>query len=351
MKQYIKITSVEDYINNGVRPFYRIFKELNPLLELHKDQYSFRINVLKPQSNTLCAETHITLQGLTQGDIGPTQRASLILECRAIAQGIKYYQPTIKECLSLDNVDIKIPGNIYEQPYEVFTINLPSEYKTIFKTIPANMPDLSSVIEPIADNEYTQPQIIFSAFFRKEKVQIIKVLHEDGTVLVLTLDLGSSHTMEEIMRNTIKHKIEQDVENYNPSEINCLEKSWRLISNICLLLTNFGHINAGPRNPQHLRRLQNRLRRQRDPQRNRTLQEEIRLLPQRIKLKETINLYKVHKNTSSHTVRPHWRRGCWVHQPYGKKWSLRKLIFRKPTFVHGELVKEIPLSYLAEYKK
>ena len=221
----------------------------------------------------------------------------------AYTSGLKVVRPTLDQCLALENVELNIPLTDYKQPYQTIFVEYPQQYKRhLTNKYSCTCPDLTAL-------HATDNYLLCTNY-----------LHTKAPTISFAAAIKHTLNIEDII-SSIEDK----------KEANVTLATNRVAFNLMLMMTNFGFDHIGYENVK-----QHRYYERKEPARAKqdayyvALKQEIKLYEKRI----------VSESTGSGSPKqPHWRRGHWRMQAYGKDHSLRKPIFIKPIFIHSDLFK------------
>jgi hypothetical protein len=222
-----------------------------------------------------------------------------------LADGPKVFRPTIMQCQAMENIEVRLNFEDYEQPYPAMMIDLPE----------------GGDYEPFTDVTCckTENLIVFN-------------LRSRGNINDITTTIS---------RYAGRGVIEESFQRYDESCAE-LQKSaarvLRVAANSCLALV--GHETATgylfPQEVERDRKLAGELTERGERARGR--------LPLHVTLVAFHRDVVLHKTEGGHSggdstgreVGCHWRRGHYAMQPYGEGRSLRKRILRKPVLIRGD---------------
>ena len=227
-----------------------------------------------------------------------------------LEHGPKIYCPTNELCAMFENIDVNIELKDYSQPFE-----------TIFIATDTIKPFIGVICTYEAEREIA----IFNLISSNHKHDIVSVLrHREGLA--------------------IEESIAKFYHDCTAEEKKDAHRLLRVTINACLMLsgtethTEFmlakemeRDIGLSNQKGEKGERAKQRLKRAKKT----GLQEikpitEIRVKKAKPKTEES--------NTTGVKMRPHWRRGHWVMQPYGPGRTLRKRILRAPVLIHADAV-------------
>lgn len=272
---------------------------------------------------------------------------------KALAGGPKLFQPTLGQCLALENTAASFTFNMYRQPYPVIIIQIPDEYRAHLKekykvnTAPSHV---------IVDWEEKNQFISVSAFTSTAEI-----------IIQITPNRPEYKTIEDsITKNRARR--DEDFSDLIESELNAAEDVQRLAMNFAMMMTLLG-VRTQPENPNEIKRLKReslgRRRGNIPTHRAAEAQEKLAAAFMVVQFDQMIDFYEevvenveVRSQSELEHLRKspkvHWRRGHWALQAYGVMAAQRKYVFRKPSLVRknffiGEL-KDTSVTYVGHPK-
>jgi hypothetical protein len=261
------------------------------------------------------------------GDLGIIRKgldlASLYCYSRAVAFGPKVLQPSLEQCVALENTELRIPFAMYKQPFPSVIVEFPKEYR----------------------------QIAAERYGVRCAEGVIACHDAVSGCIVLSEIRSTEASMVNIMIPTTENSIEESlrVANSNPEltagEQTLMQAIGRVAINFSLLLTTAGVVNRGPSDPKEYQRLKRRAK-EKNVRKASQARLMMRTMPRIIEFDQKVTFYEERTvrsstepgRTGSHTPKkPHWRRGHWRNQPVGPGRTESKLVFIPPVFIKSEL--------------
>lgn len=242
---------------------------------------------------------------------------------KAMAEGPKLLRPTTEQCLALEQVDLNVSFDDYEQPFPTFLVELPGPYRLM-----------------LAERFGLEcPEVVVTHHDRRTKYIITYYERPSSRISGVTImsPRPAQGSIEEALRFSVHCGIDLDQG----------EVVQRIALNFGLLMTHFGVMDLGPIDPvSHVKHLRNSRRSNRvKAERARALLDaEVNL----VEFQQDVVLYEGHGKPRLGTEvdggdrRPHWRRGHFRRQPFGQARIERKLVFIRPVLVnasrfHGDI--------------
>lgn len=260
--------------------------------------------------------------------------SSLLMWASFFGDGPKTFRPTLKEFDALRHVDCKFPASMYRQPFDTLAIEFP-----------ATIGDAWNVRDK--ENDCEARPVAMMIFKPHERPGLFTMLlYSTGMERVICMPLGMDDSDPEI-ETLLKRMIPEIAEpGESLDELRGVAELMRVGVNICFLLVQGGCRKIGFADPGAAAAL----RKQADAKKARPeLKERARvgLISQPVVygFHKTIKVYdegstyepNAESAKAGYHVKPHWRRGCFVNQPYGENRSLRKTIYRRPQFINHHL--------------
>lgn len=241
---------------------------------------------------------------------------------RALANGQKLLRPTYEQCSALEQIELNIAFDDYQQPFPALFVELPEQYRRELTERFGIQCPCTALCHHDKPSGY-----IFCTTVRHEGAT--------GVVVILPPRAGYS-TLEEAL-------------NVSDAEGNNIEQSkliQRIGLNLCLMLTLTGVRQLGLADPQriaNLRRVANGSKRRMEEAERQIKQ----AMPTLITFEQEVSFYIRNpeevgavSDEASFTGRknkPHWRKGFYKMQRFGPGRSQRKLIFIPPVLVNRHL--------------
>lgn len=273
-------------------------------------------------------------------------KINIWLQAQVAVGGPKVFQPTLDQCLAMEQVAPRIAINDYAQPYPVMVIDLPEKYRQARACSFGSAAGVSTHAPAclLVGAHGSPPWTIWVGLVLDSGVGVQWALMpsdatiEDGIVREFGQD---SYLPADLPANRI-----------GSEERSVMAGLLRLSVNAMLLLADYGCKHLGPLNKSHYRRLEHHhdLARKRkmgvaDAQRN------LRMAPQLYGFPQDIVLHSEERTTAADSTsggsgetdahrRPHWRRGHWKMQAFGAGLSQHKRLFIKPVLVNRHLLRD-----------
>ena len=243
---------------------------------------------------------------------------SLFTSSKSLAYGPKIIFPSVEQCNALEHVDINVPMDDYRQPFPVFIMELPEDYRG-----------------EVAER------------YSAECPRFLQTLHDqrNGRVLMtfdVDADWSNGYSVVYGSDVTIEESLRQDgLEDSHPG-FKKRSILLRIAINMGLLLTRFGAKDCGPIDATAYEK-----QRRNSQSKNRKKADRAKAL-----LASTMNVIEFEQDVEFLTKRstsvanpmangamksPHWRRGHFRQQVCGVGRSERKLTFIKPCLINGQL--------------
>lgn len=234
-----------------------------------------------------------------------------------LSEGPKIVAPTYNEFMAMAHVDANIGFFAYNQPFDTVMVVIPDEFKSDYHSICCNVWD-----------QEENKVLIFTA---------IKDPGTDGNELYGQSALyWKDHSDKNIESILSKAEARQG----RPEEFLTLQ---RVVINTCLYMTNYGAKRIGTASPSHEANLIIQLGKKTiTDQEREDKKKELSNLPTYYGFNQSVKMYETEgisqsKSGEKSFIKPHWRRGHWRHQNYGKVNSMQKLVFIRPVLVNREL--------------
>jgi len=228
----------------------------------------------------------------------------LIAITEAIKNGPKLLVPSLEQCLALEQIELRIPYEEYEQPYPSVLIEFPYPYYELLK-------------DKIKAGGVA-PKGAVCYYNRELQIVIISLLFNNPGYGDITTYMNSNPKIK---------MIEDEFQILNPTDVeeemaNILRPLYRMILNLNLVLVSEGHKELGYAFPK-------RAAKEKDPKRRLVLvgfEQNIKLFDKEIKTNPP--------GDGTHaSPKPHWRRGYYRRQHHGPGNTLIKRKFIRPCFV------------------
>lgn len=234
-----------------------------------------------------------------------------------LANGPKLVRPTSDQCEALEHVDVSVTFDEYEQPFPVFLVELPHQYRRI----------LSSRFN------HECPKAVMVCHDRR--TQYLFSICEYGPTKESTFSIMSPRPYWSTIEDALRLCVEPEGDDLRIGEV-----LYRVAINFGLLLTGYGFIDKGPLDPVSHRKLSRNAKKSNDRKAQRAKE----------LLDATINLVSLKQEVVFHDSRqqgeanpdadgrkklPHWRRGHFRMQAWGAGHAKHRLTFIKPTLINA----------------
>jgi len=251
-------------------------------------------------------------------------------------QGIKAFRPTVTECEALENCEPRVPCTEYEQPFDVYAIELPKDYSSRRLT-PGKLLDDSPIdVMPLA---------VVALHAKAAKAVAVFVILHSGQTLVHTFGVHSdTDTLADELKHTYGMAMSSSID-VTEEEKKLMLYGCNLAVNTSLLLTQYGCKRVGSTNGHRESRLRRYL--QGKPNQYTTANQiELNSIPVVYGFDQHIKIYDearepVEKEAgegSGVVLKPHWRRGHWAMLACGEGRKERKKHFRKAVLINPHLL-------------
>jgi hypothetical protein len=276
------------------------------------------------------------------GKINDRALINMWLETRVAVDGPKVFQPTVEQCLAMEQVAPRVAIGEYAQPYPVMLIDLPDGYRQ----------QRTCQTATVSGSTTHGPACIIIGIHGQPPWTVWLDLIFDSASCVQWAVLPESPTIEDGIARRFGPESYVPAEptpgRYGADQGLIMAGMTRLAVNSMLLLSDFGCKHLGPLNEPHYRRLEHyaamakkRGARLVDAQRD------LRMAPQLYGFSQEVVLYGKERGAATPDDgdgeahrRPHWRRGHWKTHAHGPNLSLRKRLFIKPVLVNWHLLRE-----------
>lgn len=267
----------------------------DPALDDHEDVID-RIHMIKRYDNFLLCK--------------------LFAHSKALAAGPKLLRPTSEQCEALNHVDVNVAFDEYEQPFPVFIMEVPAEFRL----------QLSERFGEVC------PRFVTNLHDRRS--QYIFSFCEQGPDGGGTGNIMSPRRYWKTIEEALRFSIDEG------NDIQLGEVLQRVAVNFGLLLTRFGAKDLGPVDPAaHAKncRNANRKSKRKADRAKALLAATMNLIDfeQEVVFFENVKTSEPNPDADGAMKRPHWRRGHFRRQPCGEGRKQRKLIFVKPCFINS----------------
>jgi len=247
---------------------------------------------------------------------------TLFAASRALASGQKLLRPTYEQCAALEQVELTITFDDYQQPYPALFVEVPESHQ----------------------RELTQRFGV--------RCPSTVLCHHDkssGYIFCITNAHDGTFPIVDILPPRPNYSTIEQALNAPADEGADIEQSrvlQRVAMNLCILLTLTGVRQLGPADPQRIANLRKVVRgsKRRMSDVERRLKEG---MPTLITFEQKIDFYTRKSGDDAQALddpsytgrknKPHWRKGFYKMQPFGPGRSQRKLIFIAPVLVNRHL--------------
>lgn len=259
---------------------------------------------------------------------------SLLMWGAFFGDGPKTFRPSLKEFDALRHVDCKFPASMYRQPFDTLAIEFP-----------ATIGDAWDVHDAAHDCE-ARPiaMIIFKPHERPGL--FVMILYSTGLERVICMPVGMDEDDPEIETH-LQRMIPQVAGKGESIEVlRGVAELMRVGINTCFLLVQGGCRKIGFADPNAAAALRKQAEAKKArPEVKERARKALIAQPVVYGFHQTIKVYdegstyepNAESAKAGYHVKPHWRRGCFVNQPYGEGRSLRKTIYRRPQFINHHL--------------
>lgn len=285
---------------------------IGPLAQLGKHDWLQRIG-----NNKLAVDERYTDSLWTMGFSGLDTYAWSV--SRLLANGPKILLPTLEQCLALEQVNVRVSIEDYEQPFVAAVIEFPSRYQKILTERFCH--DRCPRYALLHHDKHNGTIFIHYTYFpypAQGERGITCTLINNCPTLDHSLMLGEDDEPDMLMAQTTN----------------------RVALNFCLLLTCHGSVFRGPLDPLALAKAKRaKTTNPKKLVRNRRIIEgmfSVVDLPQHVKFCKRTESHLDDGNADGPPVRPHWRRGHFRRQRFGPGRVKSKLVFIKPVFVNSD---------------
>lgn len=271
----------------------------------------------------------------------------LLSVSQLVANGPKIFRPTFDQCLALENTEINIPIEYYQQPYPTVLIDIPKEYRERIRSVYGVAKAPSYVI----CYRHECGHIVVTAWFGDEDIIVnsISPRKQFSSIEESIVCNRQSLDNKNVMGITVGGEGEtekREMKHGSDPEFGVAELVQRLGINFSIMMTMFKMRVGDPINTtrdrfeKQTRIAANPKADPEDRQRARKLLTSIVFLTE---FEQKIDFYDVederptrHPNTTDIEVRPHCRKGHWRLQHFGTGNAQTKVIFIKPVLVRKD---------------
>ena len=265
--------------------------------------------------------------------------AVLDLYCRAKVsmEGLKIFRPQADNLEALEQMEIRVKLDEYQQPFPSLVIEFPENY-TNKKIVKNPLPGLREDSGIIAEETHSPSFVIVHR--DPGTKAILLCLYYNSTDVYTTVIYQNIDIEDSLDRNFKGESYDGSLQSLE-EEKKVSKDLFRTALNCILVMEEMGIKKLGPDNPAYYAKLERRIKKS-HPKHDEANRQELFAHPIIYSFDQNIKLYNVEREHiyapsdqhSGRTVKSHWRRGCWVNQPYGPKQSLRKRIRRPPVLVN-----------------
>ncbi len=300
------------YLANLPQPWLKIVPAEPPTFQVH-------INCVLPP---LVARLHYGGQALRSaerqsvGNLGANELCGLLAQSMWLKDGPRVIRPTPEQAESLSHVEINLELGDYEQPFHTVLVETPNNPVFTSITLCRISPDV----------------LILDLHSKGSTDDIVTLIrHEPGRLVEDSLKL-----------------VEDDCKSLLPHSIACQ----RVALNMCLALVNYGN-KTEPLLPKQLKEDEGWAKE--DTERGARARRRVKRHLHKVSFVHDVIVRqtcdKGDGEPTGKTVAPHWVRGHWKSQPYGKGMSQRKRILVRPYLVHAEAyVKDSSLTVYRDHR-
>lgn len=267
---------------------------------------------------------------------GPWILGQLSLFAPMFDYGLKIFEPDSLCCEALANTKPLIPFAEYEQPFPTMMIRLPAEFRRKYSADTA-LPEFVGIRHRKFENEDGAPDVA---------IQIVGTT--PGSEDITSTFVSSIHSTIEAGLGFVRNRSDNDwqflpnssdlaLNDYTDDDWDANTLIQRVAINACLLLTQYGYTTRPALSKGQLRKL----RRKAAKKRSESARIQLGAPTEYVSLQQEINWFRSEPSDrqsdsdSGVRLRPHWRKGHYKMQPYGKGRTKRKRVFIKPYLVNG----------------
>lgn len=238
-----------------------------------------------------------------------------------LADGPKLFQPTAEQFDSMQHVELRLPIADYRQPFPAMVVRIPTDSRRE-----------SARRTNVSLNNAPQWVMLRSGVTKAGKVFVFVGHHfhlegKDNTHFFQ--DRVEFESIEDALLSRIPKEGE------GPESFDFVEWSGRACLNLMLMLTHYGHRNAGPLNPTEYAKHRSK----KNLQHLKYGDFEAIQMTQHVVVREVVYTGRGEDPIPSGVeMRPHWRKGHWAMQPHGPGSKLRKRIFRRPVLIRPDRI-------------
>jgi hypothetical protein len=289
--------------------------------------------------------------------VGPGGRQALtsLSTCWALAglfaDGPKLYCPTLEEWEALARVELRVPLDLYRQPFPTVAVSIPAgafgrasaalgtPSFVVVRHWRAEPPGLGGLVSGIivGDNFASNYEIDFRFMWCDDGAETIESKLQ--AIAESSLEERYGDDAQRLAADAVLYKLQEN-------EPEMVAKIKRAVLNACLLLSQHAPRLIGPVNPTHAAKLAASARKRLPPAVALAHAKALRLMPvvygfhQHIRVVERVTEPEPDPAAAgTHPPkRPHWRRGHWLHQVFGKGRADRVLQFRPAKLVNEHLL-------------
>lgn len=279
------------------------------------------------------------LQLLAKGFENPMNAAEMYTIIQVVKSGPKIFCPTQTQFSILEQMELNIPIEEYNQPFPTLILELPKEYRKT-KKIELSLENKVKV----NSLKNIEPLMVIVHFDQEYRLMIFLVLFDNFTSTKTSFVFKEGEAIENlIMGATTKMR----TSGFDDQEISLQLEMIRSAMNYSLLLDEVGVKKIGPENDHYYNKLisyRDKANKKNNTDQVRALSKQIKAHPIMYSLNQDVVLYKTvnhHSelpgNNTGRTMPPHHRRGFYKLQPHGPGNSLRKRIRIPAVFVNKYL--------------
>ena len=266
------------------------------------------------------------------------------------ADGVKVFCPSSAECNALANVEINAPISMYRQPFDTFAVVFPEKITPECPDeVRAKMPLVTMAALMRCDLE--RKSLVITLLNRPSYAGIAE--HAGRGLNICWAGIEDDEIEKHLSRFSTNwggllesitgNGYTEDLDYYTGLET---LHAYRIAINACMLLSQGGAVRVGSTNQSYADKLDRQIKKNVAGEsvlemniRDRVAIPEIYGLNQHIRVYDVVDANGNEPGSSGERLmhKPHWRRGHWAQQVCGEGWKDRKLIYRRPTFVNGQL--------------
>ena len=267
--------------------------------------------------------------------------------CGLFAEGPKLYAPTLEEWEALRRVEMRIPLNMYRQPFPTLVVIVPEGAFPEDLSERFGAPAATIVRHWSAELEGKEGRGGMIA-----GLCIGTKIVDNGYELDFRIswcDDGESEMedkLDSIDRATLEDQLNSSgvLSQMSGPERVALEQVKRAVFNAALLLSQHAPRKIGPANPAHAKKLEDSRKKKLPANISAANERALKLMPvyygfhQHIKVLDKVTEPESNGTGTQPAKRPHWRRGHWLRQVRGTGRAERVLQYRPAKLVNEHLL-------------